>query len=101
MLKQNLLLGLEKEGKAIDHKTKAMLQRAKIEAAVNTPAKVKEVEAPVEEAAEATTDAVEEVKAEVVETVEEAKAEVTEAAADATEEKDIIQIHKLLFLWKI
>ena len=78
----------QKEGKAIDHKTKAdAAKRAKIEAAVNTPAKVKEVEAPVEEVAEATTDAVEEVKAEVVETVEEAKAEVTEAAADATEEK--------------
>ena len=78
----------QKEGKAIDHKTKAdAAKRAKIEAAVNTPAKVKEVEAPVEEVVEATTDAVEEVKAEVVETVEEAKAEVTEAAADATEEK--------------
>ena len=76
-----------KEGKAIDHKTKAdAAKKAKIDAAVNTPAKVKEVETPVADIVEETTDAVEEIKTDVVEAVEEAKVEVTEPVADVSPE---------------
>jgi small subunit ribosomal protein S16 len=67
----------QKENKVLDHKSKAeAVKKAKIEASVFTPAKVKEVpveEAPAEEAAP---------EAEVTETPE-AAAEATEAPAEA------------------
>ncbi|MFN8283625.1 MAG: 30S ribosomal protein S16 [Chitinophagales bacterium] len=64
----------QKEGKVIDHKKKAdAAKKAKIDAVVNTPAKVKEVEAPLEEATE-------EVKDEAA--TEQPTAEATEETAE-------------------
>lgn len=66
----------KKEGKVLDHKTKAdAKKKATLDAIVNTPAKIKEL--PVEETVEATTeDAVENI---------EAAAEYTEATTENTE----------------
>lgn len=80
----------QKEGKATDHKSKAdAAKKAKIDAAVNTPAKVKEVEVIAEDIVEEAP--VAEVTEAVVEVatpaVEEVKVEVVEPAAEATEEK--------------
>ena len=73
----------QKENKVSEHKSKAeATKKAKIEAVVKTPAKVKEVvveEAPAEETAE------EAAAAEAVADVSEAPAENTETAAEATE----------------
>lgn len=69
----------QKEGKVLDHKAKAdAKKKAKIEAVVNTPAKMKEVEASEETVAETTEAAVEETTTE--EATTEASAENTEAA---------------------
>jgi small subunit ribosomal protein S16 len=70
----------KKEGKVIDHKSKAdAAKKAKIEAAVKTPAKVKEVEVVVEETP--AEDVVEAPAAEVTENTE-AAAETTETPAE-------------------
>lgn len=80
----------KKEGKVLDHKEIAEAKKkAKNEAVVNTPAKVKEVEVPVEEVvAETTETATEEVAIPVAETTETAIEEVTTPVAETTENNE-------------
>ncbi len=80
-----------KEGKVLDHKTKAdAAKKAKLKASVEAPAKVKKVEAVAEETAEEATEetAVEANTEEVVEApAETAAEETTTEATTETEEK--------------